>query len=183
MSKKSDCVFQTRNDDKYKATKQAIENAVLDCLILAGSIFNVTIDIPKINYTYRGRTNGSIQYYKYTGRVAQIRFNANTAHYNLKEFLSKTVPHEIAHYIDILIRGRSAHDKQWKRICRAIGGTGEMCTSYDRTHCAEPRKLKRYNYSCGCRTYELTSIRHNRCKSGASYYCKSCNQDLKYIGG
>jgi predicted SprT family Zn-dependent metalloprotease len=39
--------------------------------------------------------------------------------------LKKTVIHEIAHAIDIEIRGYSNHDDHWKNVAKQIGHTGE----------------------------------------------------------
>ena len=176
-------------------TIDRIESAILDCLELAENIFNIKVDIPEMDYTLRGMTNGLLQYSQHIGETTgkvykcmnfKIRWNVEVAQHNLDSFVTETVPHEIAHYIDVLIRKTSKHDKHWRRICLMLGGSGTTCTSYDRSmleNRGKVRQQKRWAYECDCMTHNISTVRHNRVQRGTQEYtCRHCNQIIKYKG-
>jgi predicted SprT family Zn-dependent metalloprotease len=50
---------------------------------------------------------------------------------NSVEHVTSTLLHEIAHALDVEQRGFSNHDKNWKKIARSIGHSGNRCYSDD----------------------------------------------------
>lgn len=51
-----------------------------------------------------------------------------------------TCSHEFAHIVDVILRGKSAHDWAWKRLHRLMGGTGDRCHTYKRPAGTQPRR-------------------------------------------
>tara|TARA_R110000765_G_scaffold405952_1_gene502733 strand:- start:253 stop:747 length:495 start_codon:yes stop_codon:yes gene_type:complete len=52
-----------------------------------------------------------------------------TQHETNEDRVKNTILHEIAHALDYKKRGYSNHDKNWKKMAKSIGCTGERCTS------------------------------------------------------
>ena len=61
-----------------------------------------------------------------------------------EEEREETITHEIAHLVDYVLRGKSDHGPIWKRIHRALGGTGARCHNIDRT--GLKRAVTRHEY-------------------------------------
>lgn len=106
-----------------------------------------------------------------------LRFNPKIAMANYVEFMKATVPHEVAHLVDMKMRGRSDHGPKWKAIMRAFGVTATRCHNYTKG-VAKARQIKQFQYACKCSTFQLTSIRHNRSQRGTKYYCSKCRGPL-----
>ena len=128
---------------------------------------------PTTSFELRGLTAGRACVQQHHNR-----YNLDIATANLEGFLAQTVPHEVAHIVDYFMHGCSSHHgKKWKQIMVDFGLEPTRCHNYEKG--VEPtRTLKRFTYYCQCRFYELTSIRHNRIKRGASYSCRSCHFEL-----
>jgi len=146
------------------------------------------IVIPEIKFTKRGKVSGCVEY-EYES-VKAFNFNMVLLRENTESFLETTVPHEIAHFLVHFLHGfsytrsgrRIIHGKNWKNMMRYLGVDPNRCHSYNTDNCTT-RRLKKFTYKCGCRSYELTSIRHNRVMKGtANYRCKHCGQSLEYVG-
>lgn len=129
----------------------------------------VTLDL-------KGMAAGQVQL-----RARRVRYNLAIAAQASELFMSITVPHEVAHIVCHLRHGRRAraHGPEWRAICLALGGTGERCHGFD----AQPaRRLRRYDYACGCRRWSLTSIRVRRIGRGMVYHCRNCGLKLRGVG-
>ena len=45
------------------------------------------------------------------------------------------------------------------------------------------RRQRRFDYSCACTTYAISTVRHNRVQRGkGSYQCRQCRQSLVFTG-
>ena len=106
---------------------------------------------------------------------------------NGDEFIEDTVPHEFAHLVTYALYGTDRdykghrrvkpHGSQWQRVMRLLGYKPTRCHNFD----VKPaRKVaSKYRYSCGCKEYFLTAIRHNKILSGkSSYSCTRCKREL-----
>ena len=174
-------------------TIERLTDAYLECLALAEKVFNIKVDIPDISFSLKGLTNGQIGWrseYKdggYTGRIKDVRmeFNAEVAHHNIDRFIGETIPHEIAHYIDLLLNGKTSHDRRWKTICILLGGSGERCSSYNRSmlpNKGRVRKMRKWLYRCGCQDHLITTVLHNKMRKGyQTRSCVHCGQRIYFI--
>lgn len=141
--------------------------------------------------------------FKLTGRVAgyaswkhkHLDFNLQLLKHNVEDFLARTVPHEVAHLIAHAVYGKAmvrktrrgglryqAHGPKWKAVMRILGVDDiTRCHHYD-TSVSSKRKTKQFEYACGCQTFKLGIVRHNRFRTGnVSYHCLKCKDDLVFI--
>lgn len=137
-------------------------------------------EIP-VYFDLRGKTSGM---YVVQGGLARknqkIRFNPSIFARHYEESCALTIPHEVAHHICYELHGRKTkpHGKEWCNIMQAFGVPAEATCKLDLTGIPQKR-LKRFDYVCGCSQHQLTSIRHNRIQRGHSRYaCPQCQQLL-----
>lgn len=135
--------------------------------------------MPRISFDLRGQTAGQAGYLAW-----KLWFNKVLLAENEDTFCRQTVGHEVAHLVahELLVRAHRpserSHGATWARVMRAFGLVPERCHHYDVTN-AQVRKVERHPYHCACRTFELSSVRHNKVRKGtAQYKCRCCNQVL-----
>ena len=80
--------------------------------------------------------------------------------------VTNTILHEIAHALDTLERGDSAHDANFRKWCRHVG-----CTEDTRNGEAKVKYL--YNDKC-CGT----TFRKHRLFKENTYHCRKCDREL-----
>ncbi len=110
-----------------------------------------------------------------------IRVNPEYFANNSNHIKKELIAHEYAHIVTCEIYGKKCkpHGKEWKEVARVLGAVPKASYVTKDTYIPKKtRELKRYNYTCGCNEYKLSSIRHNRTKKGISYYCKKCGEKL-----
>lgn len=128
---------------------------------------------PDIRFDLRGRSAGQFRL-DAQGR-ASIRYNPLLLSRYGEEFLRRTVPHEVAHYLAYRLHGRQIrpHGREWQALMRALGADPSRCHDYDVSDlCA--RRLRYFTYHCGCSEHRLSSIRHHKVSAGARYRCRRC---------
>jgi predicted SprT family Zn-dependent metalloprotease len=89
-----------------------------------------------------------------------------------QEFIDNTVVHEAAHAIVRLVypNAKQDHGPEFRAVMRGFGASTETKHDY------KPRvDAKRHVYQCACQTHYVSTTKHNRIKSGRTYYrCKFC---------
>jgi len=144
---------------------------------LAARHFDTQLATPNVRFDLRGTSAGQV---RITDRGdCLIRYNARLLERHPQAFLSQTVPHETAHLVAFSLFGPRIppHGREWRAIMTLFGAAPERCHNY-RVDGLQVRRLRRYAYRCACRTYQLTSIRHNRIRSEQIYRCRQCGQSL-----
>lgn len=141
---------------------------------------------PEVLFDLKGNSiNGQFVSYDYA--MTELHFHPDKLHKEFDHYINTTIPHEVAHYCAYIWKGvvynrsgrRIIHGDTWKYIMRLFGVKPSRCNSYQ-TVTTKGRK-KRFTYKCECRTYELTSIRHNRVKKGRHYVCRDCHERLQEV--
>jgi len=142
----------------------------------AAGLYDVDLSGWRVSLDLKGMAAGQVQF-----RTRRLRYNLAIAAHAPEPFLSTTVPHEVAHIVCHLRHGRRIrpHGPEWRAICLALGGTGERCHGF---HAQPARRLRRYDYACGCRRWSLTSIRVRRIRRGMVYHCRDCGGELRGVG-
>jgi SprT protein len=127
--------------------------------------------MPSINFNLRGRTAGKAFYYD-----NEVRLNLVLFRENVEGFKARTIPHELAHLIThVLYPNAKPHGREWKSVMRSLGGPTTRCHSFDTSNSEVRSVRRRFTVRCDCRTYQFTSIRYNRMRSGErSYSCRQC---------
>lgn len=151
-------------------------------MLSAARHFGTKLAQPEIRFDLRGKSAGQVR--TENGRRCTIRYNSSLLERHPEEFLARTVPHETAHVVAFNLFGPRVqpHGLEWRAIMGLFGASPERCHSYD-VQGLQTRQLRRYQYRCDCRTHELTSIRHNRVKSGQVYHCRQCGRPLERVPG
>jgi len=96
----------------------------------------------------------------------EILLSRHYVEQNDEAMVTNTILHEIAHALDVLERGDSAHDENFRKWCRHVG-----CPEDTRNEHAKTKYL--YNDKC-CGT---TFGKHRLFKEN-SYHCRKCDREL-----
>jgi SprT protein len=143
----------------------------------AGSHFGASIPPIDICFDLTGQAAGMVRYSR--GGGVKISYNRILLQENRDDFIIRTVPHEVAHVVARAAFGNcKPHGEEWRQVMDYFGVESSRCHPYD-TSRSSTRRLRRYDYVCGCRQHKLTSIRHNRISRGQAYLCRQCGDRLQ----
>lgn len=137
---------------------------------------------PVIRFDLRGLAAGQVRWLD--GGGVEIRYNLGIARKNRRDFLARTVPHEVAHVLAMACHGRTApHGAEWRAIMHYLGvADPERCHDYDVDEQAV-RRQRRWTYRCDCRVHSLSTTRHHRVQNGTrNYHCRCCGAALSWEG-
>ena len=157
--------------------KQEAERRTTALLQQSRRGFGMPIPTPEVRFDLRGKSAGQLRMAE--GKTWQIRYNLALLTREPEAFLAQTIPHEVAHLVAFAIHGRGIrpHGEEWQAMMRHFGVEPRRCHSFavdDLT----ARRLRRFDYHCGCRTHQLTSTRHHRVLRGQRYRCAACRAVL-----
>jgi SprT protein len=173
--------MQSREKEKdgSKLYRRA-ERLTIELLGLASQYFAVELPRPKIRFDLRGQSAG--QACTREGGNWLIRYNAGLLERHPREFLAQTVAHETAHLVTFSLFGPgiAPHGREWRTIMALFGAPPQRCHRYN-VEGLQTRQLRRYDYRCACSSHRLTSIRHNRIRSGQTYLCRRCGGPLERV--
>jgi SprT protein len=158
---------------------QAAEHT-LRLLGVAAGHFRAKIAVPSIRFDLRGKAAGQVRIVR--DRTCLVRYNAALLIRHPSAFLAQTVPHETAHVVVFHVHGPRGrpHGGEWQSVMRLFGAVPERCHSFE-VDGLQTRRLRHYDYHCGCRAHQLSSIRHNRVQAGQLYLCRRCGQALQPV--
>ena len=115
--------------------------------------------------------------------IYSLRFNPNAYYADQNHFMNNTIPHEVAHLIvyELIRQGRSrdrGHGRDFKRVCRALGGSGERCHTLSLTPARVHRKFS-YITDSG-RRVELGKVVHEKVQKGQGRRFKDTGEVIRY---
>jgi SprT protein len=157
--------------------KEQIIAATEACIYHASTLLDYSFEPVPIVFDLKGRAAGMYKVSK-TGRM--IRYNPYLFAKYFSENSTTTVPHEVAHYVvDVLygIRNTLPHGQEWRKVMALLNADPSVTCCFDLAG-IPTKHYKRFDYSCACRTHQLTRIRHNRAVKGVRYSCRNCKQTL-----
>ncbi|MCX8084226.1 MAG: SprT-like domain-containing protein [Calditerrivibrio sp.] len=134
------------------------------------------LDEVVINFNLKGRSAG-----KYIPARSEIRLNAELLERYPEIVANDILIHEVAHHIVFRLYKKSVkpHGAEWKEICRKLDYEPRV---YHDLPVKNSKVFKRdYIYGCKCMQYRFTSIRHNKAQRGIVYYCKKCQNRLRFV--
>ena len=147
-------------------------------MLRANELLDTKFETIPVRFDLTGRAAGM---YKVVRGQRIIRYNAYLFAKYFDENLSTTVPHEVAHYLTDAVYGYAnvkPHGNEWRTVMRMLGADSSIHCDFDLDG-IPVRRYRRTRYTCRCRFFELTSIRHNRIQhQGARYYCQLCQAEL-----
>jgi SprT protein len=146
----------------------------------AESHYGISVPTVEIHFDLRGTAAGMVLFPH--GKAPVIRYNSILLQHNRHDFLTQTLPHEVAHLIARTLHGKSIrpHGHEWKTVMLFFGADTLRCHNYA-TDDVPVRKLRRFPYTCGCQQHQLTTIRHNRILKGLTYRCRQCGEPLRSV--
>ena len=132
----------------------------------------------EIHFDLRGRGAGQVR--RQAVGVWRVRYNPALLERHGEDFLARTVPHEVAHILAFRLHGLGIqpHGPEWRSLMQGFGAAPDRCHDFDVSG-LQARTLNRSPYQCGCRSHQLTSIRHHRILRGQRYLCRTCGQALE----
>lgn len=166
--------------------KEKILQKMEESFLKAEKYFGKSFRRPEtILWKTRGTSAG---YADYSVGKKLIMFQLAIAERDWDEFINETVPHEVAHYVQLQQFPYSkAHGKEWQRIMTEVMGIpATTCHQVSTEGLYTPRNTTKYEYSCGCKgkVHKVSSVIHNRMtKKGRSYRCQNCYAPIKFLGG
>jgi SprT protein len=162
--------------------QQQVVAATEEFIARASQLLQREIATIPVLFNLRGRAAGM---YWHKQGVQLIRYNPWLFAKYFEDNLRNTVPHEVAHYLSDRLYGLRAirpHGKEWRALMQLLGASPEIRHNYDLQGIPQ-RRQQRFTYRCGCRSYELGTVRHRRIASGRGYYqCRHCAAKLTYAG-
>lgn len=126
------------------------------------------LDVEKVPVVFvkAGNVAGMCRWRKNsTSLIANLEFNAHHIIHEWDDMFEDTIPHEVAHMVDYLIRGKSNHDAHWQRVARKLGCTGERTHDYQSTTQARATAKYRYVGSAGTEFWVGKNV-HNKIQAG-----------------
>ena len=159
--------------------KKEITSLATDLFTKASKHFNIYGEMPEIKFDIRGNNlAGQAQ-----PKRNIIRYNIAIAENNYKEFLSKTVAHEVAHIIQNKINyGSQPHGIEWKRVMRFFGVPARRCHNYDVSKVPSYRKSQKFSHTCACKENNVHMVGkkvHQNILNGTIYICPRCHTPVK----
>lgn len=157
---------------------QQAEQQTLALLNQAENQFGIRLPLSGVHFDLRGKTAG-MAVFPPRGKP-YIRYNPELLLHNRDNFISQTLPHEVAHLVARSLFGAKIrpHGHEWKLVMEFFGADPSRCHNYELAD-IPMRKIRRFTYSCGCRQHQLSTIRHNRILKGQTYLCKRCGESLR----
>ncbi len=163
--------------------RQTVENTVRQAEKRACTFYGLDLPDATIDFSLRGRCAGQARIER-NGQTC-LRFNRQLLIENFDDFLSNTIPHEVAHLVvnwpfrNLRQRPRP-HGPEWQAVMKDCFGLEPVrCHSY-RT---SPARVvpKPFLYACSCREHQLTSIMHKRIYRSSQAICTACRTPLIFI--
>lgn len=128
-----------------------------------------------------GRVAGKAHGKAYSFSNVQLNYKAACeSDENFKHILNDTIPHEIAHLVEYIFMNKMSHSRNWKSICKGLGGSGEL---YHDLEIKPVRAKKQYKYFLERGEVLVSTIRHNRIQRGTVYSCSvgRIDNSLKFV--
>lgn len=119
--------------------------------------FKLTDEELPIVFVFSGQVAGMAKRRK---NVFNLEFNVEAILKDRDEMINNTIPHEMAHIVDMyLYGGRSSHGHRWQAIIHALGGSPERTHTIPLT---KARRSRRYLYEASCGTTVEVGPRHHK---------------------
>lgn len=138
------------------------------------------LEIPVL-FDLRGRCSGM---YRIKGKQKVIRYNPHIFAKYFADNLQTTIPHEVAHYVtDCLYGWRNIrpHGAEWRGVMAVLKADASRTGDYDLGG-IPTRRLRYFDYGCGCQRHRLSIRRHNKLLRGeVVYHCRQCGDGLRFV--
>jgi SprT protein len=162
---------------------QQAETAIRLAEERARSFYGLKLPEASIDFSLRGRCAGQARVDR-NGETS-LRINRQLLWDNHDDFLTNTIPHEVAHLV-VHWQARKKrqrprpHGSEWQAVMLdCFGLEPKRCHSYQTT----PARIvpRPFLYACNCREHRLTSIMHKKLSRSYRALCKACKTPIFYV--
>ena len=172
--------------------KQQIADKVAELVRVANQRYAKAMLPPPIYYDCNDTKGG---YHK----AGALHFNSILAAQNFDHYLTVTVSHETAHYVQwivypdsltrkVVYRGyspvysrRKVHGREWQSIMRLFGiRDPERCHNYD-VASVQKRVFKKTPVYCACSVHQVTNKIIAKLNAGRTFTCKDCKTKISLV--
>jgi SprT protein len=153
-------------------SREKVIERVKECVEHARNLYG-WFPMPEIDFFARKTRYAGFAHYKRdsNGLSLKVEFNQEGVDRFLDYILNDTVPHEVAHVVCYAFPNLgSNHDRGWKQVCKALGGSSQRTHNLSLTGKKYPRPYI-YTDSNGGR-HEITTRMHNLMQEGRWYIWK-----------
>lgn len=125
---------------------------------------------------WRRRTRGVVQY--------GMTFKIEAIEQQPKDCMEDSIPHEIAHLVNYMCpRTGNNHDAGWKRVCIALGGSGNRTAKGIEVILTPAKFQKKYLYEASCGTeIKLSAKMHKQVEWGMVRTLRGTNGKINSAG-
>lgn len=177
-----------------KALQKLVDKKIEMLQKKAVKAFGKRVPNMELRYNLKGvATAGQAVTHRYSNDLFRMELHPAALMEYQEEYIEGTVVHEFAHLVQKQHHPMSKpHGKEWKEVMVAFGKDPKRCHSMNLRNALEKfakitgkpapkqRRMGRHAYVCNCDTHQLSTVRHNKVRSGkASYSCKNCGATLK----
>lgn len=157
-----------------KQLKEKVQRKIEECISIAKRQWtSVDFDYPIVKYNVRGTTGGK------ASRVSwMVDFNPVLLIENEDDFISQTVPHEIAHLIARKLWSNiKPHGREWKLVMTIFGAKPRATHSYDISR-VQVRTVNKFMWTCECCGSDIPVGMnvHQKMLKGRVRYHKGCGK-------
>ena len=151
-------------NELFETRRELVLSRVKEIILKGNRLLCMELPHVEIKFDLRGTNAGQASI---KDDDLSMRFNRDMMmNEGWDHLYSETIPHEIAHIFFMAERKNVGHNKEWKRLCVALGGSGERCHN-ERVVYA---RGKTYEYVALCGTkVQVSQIRHKKIQRGFSY--------------
>lgn len=156
-----------------KEKKRLITKKVNEVVRLARSLYG---DLPKVNLSvFKNAKHHALA--TVCGELLLIQFSEESIEKYFDDLINDTIAHEVAHLVAIYFYKNKSHNKQWKEICKTLGGNGRAVSN----HILTPERLHRYHkYKLDSNEIIwLSSMKHRQVQNGLLFRTEKTNQNIK----
>ncbi len=161
-----------------ESVKRVVEETVAHYIHMAERQHDRKFTMPKITYFHTGRTGGQA-----TPARWEVSFNTGLLQDNLQHYMTRTIPHEVAHLIGYALNGfeRTAngryiiHGAKFKEQMRAFGCETTRGHNMDTSKVErKKRTTTKHPVKCACGwTGTIGTVRKNKMANGTKYRHKN----------
>ena len=150
-----------------------VTREIMRCLRAESEHFGIELKpMPTVLYDLKGHTAGKAFIYE-----NKLRLNRGLLLEYKKDFIDRTVTHEMGHLIATRQHGSCGHGPFWKNVMRILGGPTSRCHSYKTTPARVHKTINTICEVCGT-TVSVGVIIANKIRKGSKYLHK-CSRGLK----
>ncbi len=162
---------------EYRDTAKNVWNEFLRCRNDAEALW-AHVRPPELRFYTHGAAAGM-----YHRRTRKVSINVGLMRKGGAEAIANTVSHEYAHAVAETLELGTGHGLLWKKVHRALGGSGNRCHTISTEGVKARRTRKYYWITKSGREVPMGAIQHKRALRGTVYRVCDTGENLVEFTG